>query len=92
MNYPHLAIAVENFSFSISLRGWSTETGSLTDLEHSRHDSPPCLPLTQDKTRLARSPARLPSTLRPAAAEEEEGRRGERKSLYLRLANCVLSD
>ena len=82
--FPDLAIAVENFSFSISFRGGSTETGSLTDLEHSRHYTPPAslpVPVREDKTRLARSPARLPSTLRRAAAEEEEV--GGRESHYI---------
>ena len=38
-NESHLAITIQDFSFSISLRGGGAQTGSLTHLKHRGHNT-----------------------------------------------------
>ena len=38
-NASHLAITIQDFSFSISLRGGGAQTGSLTHLKHRGHNT-----------------------------------------------------
>ena len=43
----HLAITIQDFAFSISLRGGGTQTGSLTHLKHRGHNTTRRLRLTE---------------------------------------------